>query len=149
MLESGDLVALVGDLGAGKTTLTRAIAEGLGISDPVTSPTFTLIHEYRGDIPLFHLDPYRLERPEELLDLGFEEYLERDGVTVVEWAQRLGSVLPPERLGIQIDIPTHEERVETRRIVKIFASGERYERLLADLIVQPAVAKLLQGDAEP
>jgi tRNA threonylcarbamoyladenosine biosynthesis protein TsaE len=103
LLQSGDVVALIGDLGAGKTTLTKSIGAGMGILDDVTSPTFTLMHEYRGATPLFHLDPYRLDRPEDLAEFGLDDYLNRDGVLVVEWADRLLHLLPPNRLTIQFE----------------------------------------------
>src|SRR5690349_18024868 len=93
-LKPGDVVALIGDLGAGKTTLTQAIAEGMGITSDVSSPTFALIHEYPGTVPLFHIDPYRLDRAEDLAELGFEEYLQRGGVIVVEWADKVADLLP-------------------------------------------------------
>jgi tRNA threonylcarbamoyladenosine biosynthesis protein TsaE len=134
MLLPGDLIALDGDLGAGKTTLTKGIAVGVGIRDEVTSPTFTLVHEYRGALPMFHIDPYRLERPEFVLDLGLEEYLERGGVTVIEWASRLGSLLPDERLAVMIEIPVETDGDEpTMRLVRVAATGDRYVRLLSDL----------------
>ncbi len=101
-LRAGDVIALVGDLGAGKTTLTQGIAKGMGITQPVNSPTFSLIHEYPGKIPLFHCDPYRLNSPEALYDLGFEEYFERGGVVIVEWANLVEDLLPEERLTITL-----------------------------------------------
>ena len=101
-LRAGDVIALVGDLGTGKTTLTQGIAKGMGIAQPVNSPTFSLIHEYPGKIPLFHCDPYRLNSPEALYDLGFEEYFERGGVVIVEWANLVEDLLPEERLTITL-----------------------------------------------
>src|SRR2546430_179899 len=103
LLRPGDLALLYGDLGAGKTTLVQGIAEGLGIGDPVTSPTFTLVHEYpTGRIPLIHVDAYRLESEREIADLGFFEWLERDAAIVVEWAERLRGMTPADRLTIKI-----------------------------------------------
>ena len=102
-LRGGDVIALVGDLGTGKTTLTQGIAKGMGIAQPVNSPTFSLIHEYAGKIPLFHCDPYRLNSPEALYDLGFEEYFERGGVVIVEWANLVEDLLPEERLTITLE----------------------------------------------
>ena len=100
LLKAGDVIALVGDLGMGKTTLAQGVAQGMGIADSVTSPTFTLVQEYGRTLPLFHFDPYRLEQPEAMYDLGFEEYLERGGVVLVEWADRIAALLPPERLTV-------------------------------------------------
>ncbi|MFA5636391.1 MAG: tRNA (adenosine(37)-N6)-threonylcarbamoyltransferase complex ATPase subunit type 1 TsaE, partial [Anaerovoracaceae bacterium] len=89
-LSPGSVVALTGDLGVGKTTLTKAIARGLGITALITSPTFTIIHEYRdGRLPLYHFDVYRIEDEEELHELGYEEYFYGDGVCVIEWADRI------------------------------------------------------------
>ena len=96
-LEPGDIVALVGELGIGKTTLTRSIAEGLGVAEPVTSPTFTIVKEYRsGRIPLFHFDVYRLRDGGELLETGAQEYFDAGGVCVVEWADQIAELLPDE-----------------------------------------------------
>jgi len=98
-LAPGDVVALVGELGSGKTCITQGIARGLGVSpnDPVTSPTFTLINEYPGDVTLYHLDIYRLSGPVDLEDLGYEEYFYGDGVVVVEWAEKIESLLPRDK----------------------------------------------------
>ena len=98
-LSSGDVVALTGELGSGKTCLTQGIARGMGVSARyhVTSPTFTLINEYPGDITLYHVDVYRLSGPVDLEDLGYEEYFYGDGVVVVEWAEKIKSVLPVEK----------------------------------------------------
>ena len=96
-VESGAVLALHGDLGAGKTELVKGLAAGLGSDDAVSSPTFTLVHEYQGGrLPLFHFDWYRLERVEELEGVGFYEYLDRRGVTVIEWAVKFPSELPLE-----------------------------------------------------
>jgi tRNA threonylcarbamoyladenosine biosynthesis protein TsaE len=98
----GDLILLEGGLGTGKTTLTQGIARGLGIAGPVNSPTFTLIKEYTGRVPLYHLDLYRLDALEDVADLGIEEYLEGDGVCVVEWPERAAPLWPADHLLIRL-----------------------------------------------
>ncbi|MEI8378483.1 MAG: tRNA (adenosine(37)-N6)-threonylcarbamoyltransferase complex ATPase subunit type 1 TsaE [Planctomycetota bacterium] len=111
-LESGAIVALVGDLGAGKTRLVQAIAVGLGVPvDQVNSPTFTLVQEYAGRIPLRHCDTYRLRNPDEFLDLGLDELLAVDGIALIEWADRVQHLLPRDLLRIEIRIlsPTARE----------------------------------------
>lgn len=99
-LKPGDVILLEGNLGAGKTTFTKGIAKGLGIHRTVNSPTFTIIKEYQGKIPLYHMDVYRLEDAQE--DLGFDEYFEGDGVTVIEWAHFIKDQLPESFLEIRI-----------------------------------------------
>lgn len=102
ILSSGDVINLSGDLGAGKTVFTKGLAVGLGIDEPVTSPTFTLIKEYEGRLPLFHFDVYRLASPEEMEELGFDEYFYGDGVSVVEWGDKIEELLPDVRLDVKI-----------------------------------------------
>ncbi|MBE6042110.1 MAG: tRNA (adenosine(37)-N6)-threonylcarbamoyltransferase complex ATPase subunit type 1 TsaE [Clostridiales bacterium] len=103
-LEPGDIIALVGDLGTGKTALTRYIAEGLGVTEEVNSPTFTIVKEYRsGRIPLFHFDVYRLSSGSELLDIGAEDYLDDGGVSVIEWADIVADVLPENALVVSLE----------------------------------------------
>ena len=111
-LQPGDVVALIGPLGAGKTHLARAIAEGLGIPDSrvVTSPTFALIHEYQGRLPIFHFDVYRLRSPAEFLDLGVTEYFEAGGVCLIEWADRVIECLPDKRIVITLEITGEASR---------------------------------------
>lgn len=101
----GDVLALVGDLGAGKTTLTQGLARGLGIPEavPVISPTYTLVRSYAGRIPLHHLDLYRLGQAEELAELGFSELVDGGGVVVVEWADRFPEALPPESAWLTLE----------------------------------------------
>ena len=102
--EPGDIVALIGDLGTGKTALTKYIAEGLGVKEEVISPTFTIVKEYRsGRIPLYHFDVYRLSGGEELLDTGAEDYLEDSGLSVIEWADIVADVLPEDALLIMLE----------------------------------------------
>ena len=102
--EPGDIIALVGDLGTGKTALTKYIAEGLGVTEEVISPTFNIVKEYRsGRIPLFHFDVYRLSGPEEFLDTGAEDYLEDSGLSVIEWADIVADALPEDSLLINIE----------------------------------------------
>ena len=105
ILGAGDVVALVGELGAGKTTLTQGIARGLEVSNEgyVTSPTFTLINEYQGRIPVYHLDCYRLDSPAEFEDLGIEEYLQGSGVAIIEWAEKIVSLLPDDYVRIALE----------------------------------------------
>ncbi|MFT4547569.1 MAG: tRNA threonylcarbamoyladenosine biosynthesis protein TsaE [Pseudoalteromonas tetraodonis] len=94
-LQAGDTLALVGDLGAGKTHFTKGIVAGIGSDRPVTSPTFTLVHEYQGGrLPVFHFDFYRLESAEELLNIGWDDYLDANGIAIVEWADKFPELLP-------------------------------------------------------
>jgi tRNA threonylcarbamoyladenosine biosynthesis protein TsaE len=110
-LGPGDVVACVGDLGAGKTCFIQGLARGLGVTSEVTSPTFVLVNQYRGRVPLYHLDAYRTVRLTELVDIGVEEMLHGDGVTVVEWADKLVPLLPPRTITVTIaglgDEPRH------------------------------------------
>jgi tRNA threonylcarbamoyladenosine biosynthesis protein TsaE len=103
-LKAGDIIALTGELGAGKTCLVKGIALGLEIRQEVTSPTFTLIHEYRGGrLPLYHIDLYRLGTTEEAVAIGIEDYLPTEGVTVVEWAERIEPLLPQHTRRIRLE----------------------------------------------
>lgn len=104
-LKSGDVVALDGTLAAGKTTLAKGIAQGLAVSEAVTSPTFTLISEYSGRLPLYHMDVYRLESTEEFLDLGVEDMLYGSGVCIVEWSEKVAEALPDSTIRITLSIP--------------------------------------------
>ena len=146
-LRGGEAIALVGDLGAGKTTMTQAIARGMGITAHVTSPTFGLVHEYPGPIPLFHFDTYRLERAEDLYGLGFLEYFERQGVVVVEWADKFPELLPTDRLILKLTAdtaPTAEAKGEDApRTLVTVADGAYYQSLLTGLAQSQAVSDLL------
>ncbi len=103
-LKKGDVVALIGDLGTGKTTLTKYIGEGLGITEMITSPTFTIIQEYySGKLPLYHFDVYRINDIEEMSELGYEEYFYGDGVTIVEWADQIMEIIPEQAIVIHIE----------------------------------------------
>lgn len=124
LLKAGDVITLEGDLGAGKTTFTKGLAQGLGVKRTVNSPTFTMIKEYKGDLPLYHMDVYRLENSEE--DIGFEEYFAGDGISVVEWAQFIETFLPDERLSINI---TYQDA--HTRLLEIVPSGQHFERVLS------------------
>ena len=108
-LRPGDVVAYTGDLGAGKTAFTRGIARGLGIPERVTSPTFTIVNEYEGGrLPLFHFDLYRLGDPEELFDIGWEDYLQRGGVCAVEWSENVAGALEDEPIRVDIRRGAHD-----------------------------------------
>lgn len=113
-LRRGDVLALAGDLGAGKTHFTKGLAAGLGVEGDVTSPTFTLVHEYPGGkLPLFHIDLYRLEEPTEVLGIGLDEYLESDGVTVIEWADKFAELMPPDVRWVRFQVLEGDEREVT------------------------------------
>ena len=119
----GDVIAYFGDLGAGKTALTRGIAQGLGVTDLVTSPTYTIVNEYlTGRIPLFHFDMYRLGSSDELFDIGWEDYLARGGVGAVEWSENVEDAL---RDAIHITIEKDPLEPDTRRIT--IEGGSRFE----------------------
>lgn len=121
-----DIICLFGQLGSGKTVLTKGIAQGLGIKrGKVTSPSFVLIREYpKARLPLYHFDLYRLKAQKDILALGYEEYLYGDGVTVVEWADRLNYLLPKEFLKIELFI-----KENSQRLLKFKAFGKRYREL--------------------
>lgn len=122
----GDIICLDGSLGAGKTALSQQIAKGLEVPPEcyVTSPSFAILHEYQGRLPMFHMDFYRLESSDDVIDLGFEEYMYRDGVTVIEWAERAEDILPPERLVVFIVL----NKDQSRDI--LIKGGQNYMRYL-------------------
>lgn len=126
LCSAGTCITLNGDLGAGKTTLTKAIGKALGVTKTISSPTFTILKIYNGKLPLYHIDAYRLEGIEQ--DLGFEEMMEDDGVCVIEWGEFIQEILPTERLDITIRALNDEERE-----FECFAYGKRYEKILEKL----------------
>ena len=109
------VITLVGSLGAGKTTLTKGICAGLGVKQPVTSPSFTLINEYKGRLPIFHFDFYRLHDQNEAYEIGWEEYIYGPGVCIIEWADKVLSLLPGKRIDIKME--TAANRPEWRKLV--------------------------------
>ena len=120
-LRAGDVIAYLGDLGAGKTAFTRGLARGLGCTGRVTSPTFTIVNEYEGRLPLFHFDMYRLADADELFDIGWDEYLTRGGVCAVEWSERVSEEIPSG--AITVTIRRCEEHDDWRRITVEGADG--------------------------
>ncbi|MBU1356402.1 MAG: tRNA (adenosine(37)-N6)-threonylcarbamoyltransferase complex ATPase subunit type 1 TsaE [Candidatus Edwardsbacteria bacterium] len=109
-LKPGQVVCLFGNLGSGKTCLAQGICRGWGVQEPVVSPSFTLLNEYTARHPIYHFDLYRLKSPDELLNIGYEEYLYGDGLVLIEWPENAGSQLPQDRLDIFITIRSPEER---------------------------------------
>lgn len=125
---AGDLICLHGDLGAGKTVFAKGFAAGLGVRDAVVSPSFILMAEYEGRLPLFHLDLYRLHDAAEALEDGLLDEREADGVTIVEWADRLGTATPASRLDVRIDGSGDEPRS-----IRVSATDARHRRFLEAL----------------
>ena len=123
--EAGDVIALSGDLGAGKTQFAKGFADGLGVGATVNSPSFVLMAEYAGRLPLFHLDLYRLADASEAIGGGLIDERQADGVTLIEWAERLGAALPPDRLEVRIDGTGDEPRT-----IGLTALGSRLRRYL-------------------
>lgn len=144
LLFPGSIVALIGPLGAGKTWFVRSIAEGLDIPMPsqVTSPTFVLIQEYEARIPIYHFDAYRLQRVSEFEDLGALEYFSGQGVCLVEWADRIESLLPEEHLRVELLVKGKQSRE-----VILSAKGERYESIISFLA--QAKVKIKQNQQQP
>lgn len=126
LVNEGNIICLSGDLGAGKTAFTKGIAKGMGVEDYVTSPTYTIINEYEGRLPLYHFDVYRLNDVEEMYELGYEEYFFGDGVVVVEWADIVRDIIPGERLWITI---LNARGDDTREII-IEPTGEVYDNIV-------------------
>jgi tRNA threonylcarbamoyladenosine biosynthesis protein TsaE len=126
-LEAGDIICLFGELGSGKTVLTKGIASGLGINkSKIVSPSFVLIRQYnQSRLPLYHFDLYRLKAPKDILLLGYEEYLYGEGIAVIEWADKLGYLLPKDYLGIELFV-----RGESERLFEFKACGRHYQELL-------------------
>ena len=94
LLTPGSVICLIGDLGAGKTTMTQSLAKAIGVDDYITSPTFTIVNEYEGNMPLYHFDVYRIGSSEEMYDIGYDEYINSDGVCIIEWANLIEDILP-------------------------------------------------------
>jgi len=125
---AGDVFLLAGDLGAGKTCLTQGIAWGLGINEYTLSPSFVIMRELYGRLPLYHIDLYRLDHIEESLELGLDDYLYGRGICVVEWAEKALSILPPEHLLIKIDYLS-----DTGRSLQFKPNGQRYLEVVEQL----------------
>jgi len=125
LLQKGDIVCITGELGTGKTILTKGIAKAVGIGEHITSPTFTIVNEYEeGKFPFYHFDVYRISDPEEMYEIGFEEYLYGDGIVVIEWADLIDDILPREN--IWITIKKDLTQGIDARVIQIEFSGEKY-----------------------
>lgn len=120
-LKSGDVICLNGDLGAGKTAFVQGLAKGLGIDDYITSPTFTIVNEYFGDLPLYHFDVYRISESDEMYEIGYDEYITGDGICVIEWSEIISDILPPKRY--DIEIKRDYDKGENYRIFNIEKKG--------------------------
>jgi tRNA threonylcarbamoyladenosine biosynthesis protein TsaE len=138
VLPPGTTIALIGTLGAGKTRLVQAVATALGVAPgSVTSPTFVLVNEYTsGRIPIYHLDTYRLKDEEEFLELGPDEYFESDGLTFVEWADRVAELLPPDHLEIQLEVVG-----DTKRRITINGTSESTNELARRVLTACGLAQ--------
>lgn len=119
-LSPGSVVTLDGDLGAGKTAFVQGMAKGLGITDYISSPTFTIINCYEGRLPLYHFDVYRICDYDEMYEIGYEEYINSEGVCVIEWSELIREILPPERYAV--------------RILKDLEKGEDYREIIIEEI---------------
>lgn len=131
LLLPGSLILLYGELGAGKTTLAKGIARGLGVEAPVTSPTFTIVNEYMGRVPFYHMDFYRLEEPEEAYELGLEEYIHGQGITVIEWPEKVREMLPAEVLEVRLERVDAED--QNFRKAELCPFGPEYADLVEEL----------------
>lgn len=134
LLSPGQVICLQGELGAGKTRFAQGIARGLAVMTPVTSPTFTLINEYHGRCPVYHMDFYRLSDPLELEDLGYAEFFYGSGVTLIEWPERAAELLPENRLDVFIHLSVNPDDSFDRREICFIPYGAAYVALLKELI---------------
>jgi len=130
LLKKGSVVALSGEFGAGKTTLIKGIARGLGVKDIryVNSPSFVIVKEYKGKLPVYHFDIHRLEKAPELESVGYEEYFYGNGVTLVEWAEKIRGLLPQEYLDIHL---TNQD--QSTRVLELRSVGEKYTKVVKAL----------------
>jgi tRNA threonylcarbamoyladenosine biosynthesis protein TsaE len=131
LLRPGDVVSLAGDLGTGKTVFARGVARALGVAGPVVSPTFTIVREYEGRVPVVHVDVYRLDTFQELHDLGFEEVLRDDAVTIVEWGDVVDGMLPDDRLDVRLAAGAGDDE----RVIEIEGHGRSWRARAAELAV--------------
>lgn len=127
MLFPGSIICLVGDLGVGKTTMTQSLAKSLEVDDYITSPTFTIVNEYEGRMPLYHFDVYRIGCSEEMYDIGFDEYIDSEGVCIIEWANIIEDILPEDYLKIELNYK------ENGREMILTPFGEKYEEIVEEL----------------
>ena len=132
-LMPGDVVCLGGDLGAGKTAFTKGIAMGLGIKEHVTSPTFTIVNEYHGALPLYHFVVYRINHPDEMIEIGFDDYIDGDGISIIEWAENIQDILPHNYLNI--NIKKNLKKGDNYREILLQAVGERYQHIINEVIL--------------
>lgn len=127
LLTPGSVICLIGDLGAGKTTMTQSLAKAIGVDDYITSPTFTIVNEYEGDMPLYHFDVYRIGSSEEMYDIGYDEYINSDGVCIIEWANLIDDILPDEYLDIKLSYKDMGREMILKPI------GEKYKKIVEEL----------------
>ncbi|NPV53504.1 MAG: tRNA (adenosine(37)-N6)-threonylcarbamoyltransferase complex ATPase subunit type 1 TsaE [Firmicutes bacterium] len=130
LLKVGDVVCLIGGLGSGKTCFAQGVGRALGVREPVTSPTFTIVHEYQGTrMPFYHIDVYKVDSSEEMGCIGYEDYIYGEGATVIEWADKIREILPGDRLDIFLDVV--EDGV---RRIRLVPRGERFRTLVEELV---------------
>lgn len=127
LLKPGEIVCLVGDLGAGKTTMTQSLAQALEVDDYITSPTFTIVNEYEGKMPLYHFDVYRIGCSDEMYDIGFDDYINGEGVCIIEWANIIEDILPDEYLKIELKYK------DIGREMVLIPYGKEYEKIVEEL----------------
>lgn len=126
LCNAGDIICLTGDLGTGKTHMTKGIAQGIGIKDHITSPTFTIVNEYHsGRLKLYHFDVYRVNDPDEIYAIGFDEYIFSDGVSIIEWSNYIEELIPEEHISINIE--KLNDKGESYRAITINGYGQRYD----------------------
>ncbi len=123
-LKAGDTICLNGDLGVGKTVFVQSLAKALGINDYISSPTFTIVNQYEGRLPLYHFDVYRIADSDEMYEIGYEEYVYGDGVSVIEWGQNIEDILPETRYDITIE--KDYDKGENYRLITIENRGVRF-----------------------
>ena len=128
-LRSGDVISLTGDLGAGKTTFVQGVARALGVTDRVVSPTFTLVRQYEGTLPVYHFDIYRLDNLQDVLDLGFEEILDLGGIVFIEWGDAIEALLPEAYLQIELTIPGEDSRRRLEIAARGLSWAGRWDRI--------------------
>ena len=144
LIEPGDVVSLTGDLGAGKTTLVQGLARALDVREPVVSPTFTLVRQYRGRHPVYHLDVYRLDRLQDVIDLGFEEMADSEAVVFVEWGDAIDALLPESHLQIELTLDNDGDA----RTLALTAFGREWSRRW-DRLAQATRAWSPAGEERP